>query len=71
MPLAVRGAIVINSGARGTEVYSDTGNTCMESFVMAKGDITIGGNVSPATQERGNSPGSYGLNLWSWRERYD
>ena len=66
----LRGAIVINSGAPGTQVYSDTGNTCMESFVMAKGDITIGGNVSPATQERGNSPGSYGLNLWSWRELY-
>lgn len=67
----LRGAIVINGAGAGTEVYTDQGNTCMQAFAVATGDIRIGGNVSPATQERGNSPGSYSINLWSWRELYE
>ena len=66
----LRGAVVITSAPSPTDVYTDSGNTCMQSFAIASGDIVIGGNVSPATQERGNSPGSYGINLWSWRECY-
>jgi hypothetical protein len=67
---ALKGAVVIKSAGPGTQVYSDSGSTCMQSFAIATGDITISGNVSPATQERGNSPGSYGITLWSWRELY-
>lgn len=66
----LRGSVVIKSGGPGQEVYKDAGNTCMQSFAVATGDITISGNVSPATQERGNSPGSYGIALRSWRELY-
>ncbi len=66
----LRGSVVIKSAGPGTEVYSDSGNTCMQSYAVATGDIVISGNVSPATQERGNSPGSYGMKLWSWRECY-
>ncbi len=66
----LRGSVVIKSAGPGTEVYSDSGNTCMQSYAVATGDIVISGNVSPATQERGNSPGSYGMRLWSWRECY-
>ncbi len=54
----LRGSVVISSAGPGTEVYSDEGNTCMQSYAVATGDIVISGNVSPATQERGNSPGS-------------
>lgn len=66
----LRGSVVISSAGPGTGVYSDTGATCMQSFAIATGDITIGGAVSPSTQERGNSPASYSLNLVSWRELY-
>lgn len=66
----LRGSVVIKSAGPGTKVYSDEGETCMQSYAVATGDIVISGNVSPATQERGNSPGSYGMRLWSWRECY-
>lgn len=66
----LRGSIVINSAGPGTEVYTDGGNSCMQSFAIATGDIKINGNVSPATQERGNAAGTYGINLVSWRELY-
>jgi Tfp pilus assembly protein PilX len=67
----LRGAVVIKSASSPTDVYTDTGTTCMQSFAIATGDIVIGGNVSPATEERGNSPGTYGIQLWSWRECYN
>jgi hypothetical protein len=66
----LRGAVVIKSAPSPTDVYTDTGNTCMESYAVATGDIVIGGSIEAATQERGNSPGSYGMRLWSWRECY-
>jgi hypothetical protein len=66
----LRGSIVIKSAPSPTDVYTDEGNTCMQSYAVATGDIQIKGNVDAATQERGNSPGSYGMRLWSWRECY-
>jgi len=66
----LRGAIIISGAGPGTLVYDDTGNTDMQSFVIASGDMKISGNVGAFTQERGNRPGFYGLNLWIWRELY-
>jgi hypothetical protein len=66
----LRGVIIIRGAGPGTEVYSDTGNTCMQAFINASGDIKIAGSVTPATEERGNRPGFYTMNLWSWRELY-
>ena len=69
--LPLRGVVIIRHLGPGNEVYTDTGgNSCMESFVNASGDIKIAGSVKPATQERGNRPGFYGMRLWSWRECY-
>ena len=69
--LPLRGVIIVRHLGPGNEVYTDTGGqSCMESFVNASGDIKIAGSVRPATQERGNRPGFYGMRLWSWRECY-
>lgn len=68
--LPLRGVVIVRHLGPGNEVYTDTGGACMESFVNASGDIKIAGSVEPATQERGNRPGFYGMRLWSWRECY-
>jgi hypothetical protein len=66
----LRGMVVISGAGPGTRVYNDSGNTCMQAFIAASGDIKIAGNVGAATQERGSVPSSYGLKLVSWRELY-
>ena len=50
--------------------YESTGNSCMQVFVNASGDIKVAGSVSPGTLERGNAAGTYVLKLASWRELY-
>jgi hypothetical protein len=50
--------------------YESTGNSCMQVFVNASGDIKLAGSVTPGTLERGNAAGTFGLNLSSWRELY-
>lgn len=67
---ALRGVVVVDSAGPGTEVYTDTGNTNFESFVIASGDIKIGGNIGSFTEERANRPGFYNIRQWSWRECY-
>lgn len=50
---------------------SDSGNTCIEGFVNATGDITISGSVTPSSSaDLTNRPGFYGVRQWSWRELY-
>jgi hypothetical protein len=50
--------------------YKSTGNSCMQVFANASGNIELGGSVSPGTLERGNAAGTYTLKLASWRELY-
>ncbi len=50
---------------------SDSGNTCLEGFVNASGNITIAGSVTPSSSaDLANRPGFYGVRQWSWRELY-
>jgi hypothetical protein len=51
--------------------YESTGNSCMQVFANASGDIKLAGSVTPGTYERGNVAGTFGLRLWSWRECYN
>lgn len=67
----LKGVILIRGAGPGTEVYSDIGKTCMQSFVNASGDIRMAGGASPSALEKGARPGFSGLKLWSWRELYE
>lgn len=63
------GEFVPGAGDDGTS--SDSGNTCLEGFVNASGNITISGSVSPfSTGDVSDRPGFTGVNQWSWRELY-
>lgn len=53
-----------------TEVFTNTGQGCLEGYVNANRSIKIAGTVKPFTQDRGNRPGFFRLQLWSWREMY-
>lgn len=67
-------AIVTGDGdaTAGTGNYVSSGSASIDGFVISSGRQTISGDVDP-TPERNftNVPGFYGVNLWSWRERYD
>lgn len=64
------GAVIVRGGTvSGT--YTDTGNTCMEGFVNASGEIKINGNPTAGTNpDLSNTIGFYEVRLWSWRELY-
>ena len=65
------GAVIIRGGSSEPGTYDDTGNTCFEGAVNASGEITISGSVNPSNApDLSNSPGFYGVKLWSWRELY-
>lgn len=71
-----RGVVIVREGeyVPGTAddgTSSDSGNTCLEGFVNATGDITISGSVSPfSTTGVSDRPGFTGVRQWSWRELY-
>jgi hypothetical protein len=66
----LRGLVVVSGTGIPNPVYDDSGNTCMEAFITASGDIKISGKGGSGTQERGSIPSNYGLKLVSWRELY-
>jgi hypothetical protein len=70
-----RGVVVVRgpAGADGSDLGSsiDTGNTCLDGFVNATGKIKIAGTVRPSSSPSVDSPGFHGVDLWSWRERYE
>ena len=46
-------------------------NAAVEGFVVASGDMTFRGSVSPSTVSLTTRPGLCGVRLWSWRELYE
>lgn len=66
------GAVLIRGNGKEDGNYADTGGTCFEGFVNASGEIKINGNANPNGPPSAlfNSPGLYGVQLWSWRELY-
>ena len=63
-----RGVIVVTGDGVDTGRYDGDG---VEGFVVASGDMTIRGSVSPSTVSFTTRPGLYGVRLWSWRELYE
>ena len=72
-PKCLTGVAVVrvpSTVAASTEVFTNAGQGCLEGYANANASIKIVGTVKPFTQERGNRPGFYGVQLWSWRECY-
>jgi hypothetical protein len=65
-PGGFRGVIIVTGDGVDTGSY-DGG----EGFVVASGDMTIRGRVSPSTVSLTIRPNLYGVRLWSWRELYE
>jgi hypothetical protein len=63
------GAIIVTGNGADTGRY--VGGTGVEGFVVASGDMTIRGSVSPSTVSLTTRPGFYDVRLWSWRELYE
>ena len=58
-----RGVIIVTGDGLDTGRYDGGDN--VEGFVVASGDMTIRGNVSPSTESLTTRPGFYGVRLWS------
>lgn len=67
--VVVRGPAGVESSELGSS--SDTGNTCLDGFVNATGEVKIAGTVRPSSSPDVDTPGFHGVDLWSWRERYE
>ena len=68
-----RGVIFVKGDGIDTGKYDSGTSGNFEGFVVASGDMTLRGSVSPSTVT-GNlttRPGFYGVKLWSWRELYE
>ena len=66
------GAVIIRGGQLTDGDFVSTGNVCLDGFANAEDEIKINGNVNTgATPDVTNSPGFYGVRLWSWRECYN
>ncbi len=66
------GVVLITGDGTTTGIYKNTGNTTVKGFVVADGEMKIGGTVDPFALI-GNytqRPGFYNMKLWSWRELY-
>jgi hypothetical protein len=63
------GVIIVTGDGTDTGRY-DSG-TNVEGFILASGDMTIRGSVSPSTVSLTTRPGFYEVKLWSWRELYE
>jgi hypothetical protein len=70
-----RGVVVVR-GPEGSETNmgtsSDTGNTCLDGFINATGEVKIAGTVRSSSSNLANDrPGFFGVETWSWRELYE
>jgi hypothetical protein len=63
------GAIIVTGDDADTGRYD--GGDSVEGFVVASGDMTIRGSVSPSTVSLTTRPGFYDVRQWSWRELYE
>jgi hypothetical protein len=63
------GVIIVTGNGADTGRYD--GGASVEGFVVASGDMTIRGSVSPSTVSLTTRPGFYDVRLWSWRELYE
>jgi hypothetical protein len=63
------GVIVVTGDGADTGRYEGGGS--VEGFVVAGGDMTIHGSVSPSSVSLTTRPGFYEVRLWSWRELYE
>ena len=63
------GVILVTGDGVDTGRYEGGGS--VEGFVVASGDMTIRGTVSPSTVSLTTRPGLNGVRLWSWRELYE
>ncbi len=66
------GVVIVRGGTYEDGTSTDAGgNTCLNGFVNASGEIEIKGGVEPmVSDEVINRPGFYGISRWSWREVY-
>ena len=64
------GGVIIVTGD-GTDTGRYVGGADVEGFVVAGGDMTIRGSVSPSSVSLTTRPGFYEVRLWSWRELYE
>lgn len=70
----LKGAVIVRGGQSADGESDDTGgNTCLQGFINASGSIKIAGSVTPMAPAdlADKRPGFYGIELWSWRERYE
>jgi hypothetical protein len=63
------GVILVTGDGVDTGRYEGGGS--VEGFVVASGDMTVRGSVSPSTVSLTTRPGFYDVRLWSWRELYE
>jgi hypothetical protein len=63
------GVIIVAGDGADTGRYD--GGASVEGFVVASGDMTIRGGVSPSSVSLTTRPGFYDVRLWSWRELYE
>jgi hypothetical protein len=68
-----RGVIFVTGDGTDTGKYDSGTSGNVEGFVVASGDMTVRGSVSPSTvaDDLTTRPGFYGVKLWSWRELYE
>lgn len=69
----LQGVVIVRGGVyeEGDSVDAG-GNTCLDGFVNATGDIQIKGSVAPIASEAViKRPGFYRVKQWSWRELYE
>jgi hypothetical protein len=65
------GAIIVTGDGIETGRYDSRDNANVEGFVVASGDMTIRGSVSPSAVSLTTRPGFCSVRLWSWRELYE
>ena len=68
-----RGVIFVTGDGTDTGKYDSGTSGNVGGFVVAGGDMTVRGSVSPSTvvDNLTTRPGFYGVKLWSWRELYE
>jgi hypothetical protein len=68
-----KGVIFVTGDGADTGKYDSGTSGNIEGFVVASGDMTVRGSVSPSTvtDNLTTRPGFYGVKLWSWRELYE
>ena len=66
------GVIIVIGNGTTTGLYDQEGNTPLDGYVSASGNMTIAGNVEPSTTiDFTNLNSFFDVQLWSWRELYE